>query len=47
MVGENNRSMDARQFIRELQKDLRDRYQIPSKLTTKGLGQAGLILGDK
>ncbi len=44
----NNNAMDARSFLRGLQKLLNaPPYNIPSKLTIKGLGQAVLILGDK
>ena len=44
----NNNAQDARAFVKELQKYLKNSpYQITSKLVTKGLGQATLILGEK
>lgn len=44
----NGRAIDARAFCRDLQKMLSAApYSIVSKLTTKGLGQATLILGSK
>lgn len=44
----NGRAIDARGFCRDLQKMLSSApYSVVSKLTTKGLGQATLILGSK
>lgn len=44
----NGRAIDARGFCRDLQKMLSSApYAVVSKLTTKGLGQATLILGSK
>ncbi len=42
-----NRALDARAWARGLQKALKDDYQITSKLMTRGLGQAQLVIGDK
>lgn len=44
----NGRPMDTRQFVGELRKFLSDApYSITSKVLTKGLGRANLILGEK
>lgn len=40
-------AMDTRKFVRELQKYLKSTYSIDSKLITRGLGEAQLILGEK
>lgn len=43
-----NKAIDARMFLRELQKYLKGApYNIDSKLVTRGLGEAFLILGEK
>lgn len=47
LQNDKGRDMDARRWIRELQRMLRDDYEIESKLTTRGLGEATLILGGK
>jgi hypothetical protein len=47
MYNSDNRALDARSWARELQKHLRDNYQIVSKLMMKGLGQASLVIGEK
>ncbi len=39
--------IDTRNWAKGLQKTLKDTYQIDSKLTMKGLGQATLIIGEK
>ncbi|MDX2195653.1 MAG: DUF6175 family protein [Cytophagales bacterium] len=45
---ENGKAIDARAFVRKLQKYLQDApFNVSSKLMMKGLGQATLILGDK
>jgi hypothetical protein len=45
---ENGKAMDARAWIRQMQKFLQaPPYNLPSKLTMKGLGQATLIMGEK
>lgn len=45
---ENGKAMDAKSWIRQLQKYLQaPPYNLPSKLTMKGLGQATLIMGEK
>ena len=43
----NNRAVDTRGWARDLQKMLADRYRITSKLMTRGLGQAQLVIGEK
>lgn len=43
----NNRAVDTRMWARELQKTLKDKYQIDSRLMMKGLGQAQLVIGEK
>ena len=43
----NGRPMDTRNFVGELRKYLKDKYDITSKIVTKGLGRADLILGEK
>lgn len=48
LYDDKGKATDARGFIRGLQKHLESApYNIPSKLTMKGLGQASLILGEK
>lgn len=44
---ENGRAMDTRNFVGELRKYLKEKYGITSKIVTKGLGRADLILGEK
>lgn len=45
---ENGSPMDSRQFVTQLRKALsKAPYNITSKIITKGLGQANLILGEK
>jgi hypothetical protein len=41
------KGMDARNFIKELQKYLRNDLKIESKLMVRGLGDVTLILGGK
>ena len=44
----NGRPMDTRQFVGDLRKFLSAApYSITSKVLTKGLGRANLILGEK
>lgn len=47
LLNENERPVDARNWARNLQKYLKNTYQIESKLMTLGLGQAQLVLGEK
>jgi hypothetical protein len=47
MYDNNNRALDARSWTRGLQSMLKDNYKITSKLMTKGLGQAQLVIGEK
>lgn len=42
-----NKALDARGWAKGLQKHLKDTYQIESKLTMKGLGQAVIVIGEK
>ncbi|MFM8451108.1 MAG: DUF6175 family protein [Haliscomenobacter sp.] len=44
---ERNRATDARRWSRGLQQYLMEKFQIQSKILTKGLGQATLIIGEK
>lgn len=43
----NGMAMDTRRFVVELRNYLKDNYDITSKVVTKGLGRADLILGEK
>lgn len=43
----NNKAVDARGWAKGLQKMLKDKYQIDSKLMMKGLGQASIVVGEK
>jgi len=43
----NSRPTDARRWLRELKNELKEKYQLSSKLMTKGLGEAILVIGDK
>lgn len=47
LYDERNRPMDARRWARGLQQHLSTTFQIESKVMTKGLGQATLVLGEK
>ncbi|HHT22429.1 MAG TPA: hypothetical protein GXZ87_03820 [Bacteroidales bacterium] len=47
LYDEKESAMDTRKFVRNLQKYLKTTYSIDSKLVTKGLGEAQLILGEK
>lgn len=48
MFNEKGRAVDARGWIRDLQKFLKDDpFMITSKIYTRGLGEVWLILGDK
>jgi len=39
--------MDTESFVRNLRTYLRQEYQIQSKVMTRGLGRAILVLGEK
>jgi len=41
------RAVDTRSFVNDLRKNLKDKYQIESKVYLRGLGEAWLILGEK
>ena len=43
----NSKAIDARNWAKGLQKMLKEKYQIDSKLMMKGLGQAQLVIGEK
>ncbi len=43
----NNKALDARVWARGLQRMLKEKYQIESKLMMRGLGQAQLVIGEK
>jgi hypothetical protein len=43
----NNRAVDARTWLRGLQRYLKDRFMIDSRITMRGLGQATLTVGEK
>lgn len=43
----NNKAVDARGWLKGLQKMLKEKHLIESKLMMKGLGQAQLVLGEK
>lgn len=47
MITSEGKAMDARSFGQGLRRMLRDKYQITSKVMTKGLGQTTVILGEK
>lgn len=47
LLDEKERPVDARNWARNLQKYLKNTYQIESKLMTLGLGQSQLVLGEK
>lgn len=44
LFAENGRAIDTRTWARGLQKELKTKYNIKAKLSTKGLGQAHIIL---
>ncbi|MDE6009325.1 MAG: hypothetical protein K2G90_08975, partial [Muribaculaceae bacterium] len=44
----NGSAMDARQFVAQLRKFLQGQpYGLTSKILTKGLGRANLVIGEK
>lgn len=47
MFNASNKAIDARGWTKGLQKFLNEKYQIVSKLMTKGLGQAQIVIGEK
>lgn len=47
LFDEKNKAVDARGWLKGLQKMLKEKYQIESKLMMKGLGQAQLVIGEK
>ena len=47
LLNDKGRAIDARTFVSQLQRFLRNRYNIPSKLMMRGLGEANLILGEQ
>jgi hypothetical protein len=47
LYDEKNKPLDARNWIKGLQKMLKEKHQVDSKLMMKGLGQAQLVIGEK
>ena len=47
LFNEQDRALDARTWLRELQKYLRNQYAVEAKLMTRGLGFAQLVIGEK
>lgn len=47
LYNDKGRSMDARSWVRGLQKYLKDSFSIEAKLMMQGLGQAQLVIGGK
>jgi hypothetical protein len=47
LYNSSGKQIDTRGWTRDLQKFLKDNYRIDSKITTKGLGDAQLIIGEK
>lgn len=47
LYNDKGRSMDARSWVRGLQKYLKDNFSIEAKLMMQGLGQAQLVIGGK
>ena len=47
LYDERERALDARGWLRDLQKYLRSTYQVESKLMMRGLGYAQLVIGEK
>ena len=43
----NGNQMDAESFVRELRSELKKKYQIESKIMTRGLGRCILVIGEK
>lgn len=47
LTNDSGRAIDARNFVLGLQRYLKNKYSIPSKLMTRGLGEAILVLGEQ
>ena len=47
LYDERGRALDARSWLRDLQKYLRSTYQVESKLMMRGLGYAQLVVGER
>jgi len=47
LFDDKNKAVDARNWARNLQKMLKEKCQLDSKLMMKGLGQAQLVIGEK
>ncbi|MDD2426413.1 MAG: DUF6175 family protein, partial [Bacteroidales bacterium] len=47
LYDQNNRAVDARGWLRGLQKHLKERFGIESKISMRGLGFATLTIGEK
>ncbi len=47
LYDKSERPLDTRGWVRDLQRMLKSTYQIDSKIMTRGLGQAQLVIGEK
>ena len=47
LFDQRNRAIDSRTWARGLQRHLSEKYNIDSKLMTRGLGQAQLVIGER
>jgi hypothetical protein len=47
LYDDKNKALDPRGWLKGLQKTLKEKYTIDSKLMMKGLGQAQLVIGEK
>jgi hypothetical protein len=47
LYDEKGRANDTRSWAKGLQNFLKEKYKIDSKLTTRGLGNAGIVIGEK
>ena len=47
LVDNSGKKLDTRTWAKGLQKFLKEKFQIDSKLMTKGLGQATIVIGEK
>lgn len=47
LLDATGKATDTRGWAKGLQKFLKEKYQIPAKLTMKGLGQAAIVVGEK
>lgn len=47
LTNEKGRAIDARSFVQGLQRHLKNNYNVPARLMTRGLGEAVLVLGEQ